>query len=381
MLLNSISILNYRSLSSVELDLSPKINCFIGCNGVGKTNLLDAVYYLSFCKSAIATADTQHIKHEEQFFMIQGSYVSDLGVNDEFSCGLKRGDKKQFKRNKKNYDKLSEHIGLVPLVMISPADYNLISGGSEERRRFMDVVISQYDKEYLHALIRYNRALAQRNVMLRGDRELDPEMMELVEQMMAAEAIKTPFAVINADDFYGQNAYEVIGNYLSRLGDSTGSYCMVGYEVNKTLSENGTVSRGVCTVDENRFLTSMVERTKIERNAEGVIVFHDLGDDVALEENTPVSMNLFGFTPDYFVHSVDAFKEFLAAESTKTNLKAEFFIPLMVNRLIGNGSAQLKVLSTTAQWFGVTYKEDKPQLMAKIESLIEAGVYPRNLWK
>ncbi len=190
MLLNSISILNYRSLSSVELALSPKINCFIGCNGVGKTNLLDAVYYLSFCKSAIGTADSQHIKHGEQFFMIQGSYVSDLGVNDEFSCGLKRGEKKQFKRNKKNYEKLSEHIGLVPLVMISPADYNLISAGSDERRRFMDVVISQYDKEYLHSLIRYNRALAQRNVMLRGDRELDPEMMELVEQMMAAEAVK-----------------------------------------------------------------------------------------------------------------------------------------------------------------------------------------------
>ena len=192
--------------------------------------------------------------------------------------------------------------------------------------------------------------------------------------MMAADAIDTPFAVINADDFYGQNAYQVIGEYLAALAGSTGSYCMVGYEVNKTLSENGTVY-------ENRFLTSMVERTKIERNAEGTIVFHDLGDDVALEENTPVSMNLFGFTPDYFAHSVEAFKEFLAAESTKSNLKAEFFIPLMVNRLIGGCVAQMKVLSTTAQWFGVTYKEDKPQLMAKIEALIAEGVYPRNLWE
>ena len=199
--------------------------------------------------------------------------------------------------------------------------------------------------------------------------------------MMAAEAINTPFAVVNADDFYGQNAYEVMGSYLAALAGSTGSYAMVGYEVNKTLSENGTVSRGVCTVDENRMLTSMVERTKIERNAEGVIVFHDLGEDVALEENTPVSMNFFGFTPDYFTHSAEAFKQFLAAESTQANLKAEFFIPLMVNTLIGNGTAQMKVLSTTAQWFGVTYKQDKPQLMAKIEALIEAGVYPRNLWE
>ena len=104
MLLNTISILNYRSLSTVELELSPKINCFIGRNGVGKTNLLDAVYYLSFCKSAINPADSQHIKHDEPFFMIQGTYLSDNGVREEFSCGLKRGEKKQFKRNKKSYD-------------------------------------------------------------------------------------------------------------------------------------------------------------------------------------------------------------------------------------------------------------------------------------
>ena len=199
--------------------------------------------------------------------------------------------------------------------------------------------------------------------------------------MMAAKAIATPFAVINADDFYGQNSYEVMGSYLSNLADSRNSYAMVGYEVNKTLSENGTVSRGVCTVDSDNFLTSMVERTKIERNSEGVIVFHDLGDDVALEENTPVSMNFFGFTPDYFEYSEQTFKEFLADEKNQTNLRSEFFIPMMVNRLIGGGVAKMKVLSTAAQWFGVTYKEDKPQLMAKIEALIEAGVYPRNLWK
>ncbi len=199
--------------------------------------------------------------------------------------------------------------------------------------------------------------------------------------MMAASAIDTPFAVINADDFYGEDAYKVIGGYLSQLEGSAARYCMVGYEVNKTLSENGTVSRGVCTVDAEGNLTSMVERTKIERNAAGEIVFHDLGDDVVLEENTPVSMNLFGFTPDYFTYSEEAFKEFLSAETTKTNLKAEFFIPLMVNRLIGGGVAKMKVLSTSAKWFGVTYKEDKPQLMAKIEALIADGVYPRNLWE
>ena len=197
--------------------------------------------------------------------------------------------------------------------------------------------------------------------------------------MMAKDVIKEPFAVINADDFYGADAYRVIGAYLSERGGESGHYCMVGYEVNKTLSENGTVSRGVCSVNDEGFLTSIVERTKIERNAEGTIVFHDLGEDEALEEQTPVSMNLFGFTPDYFAHSEEYFKGFLAENSE--NLKAEFFIPLMVNHLTGNGTAKLKVLSTSALWFGVTYKEDKPALVAKIEQLIADGVYPRNLWE
>jgi hypothetical protein len=197
---------------------------------------------------------------------------------------------------------------------------------------------------------------------------------------MAKDVIKEPFAVINADDFYGADAYKVIGEYLSQLGGVSNHYCMVGYEVNKTLSENGTVSRGVCSIDEDNFLTSIVERTKIERNAEGTIVFHDLGEDEALEENTPVSMNLFGFTPDYFAYSEEYFKGFLADPANQTNLKAEFFIPLMVNELVGKGTSKLKVLATTADWFGVTYQADKPQLVAKIEELIEAGVYPRNLW-
>ena len=196
--------------------------------------------------------------------------------------------------------------------------------------------------------------------------------------MMAAEVINTPFAVINADDFYGRDAYAVIGNYLSELAESEGKYCMVGYEVSKTLSENGTVSRGVCTVDAEGNLRGMVERTKIER-VNGIIVFHDLGTDEPLEENTPVSMNLFGFTPDYFRHSEAYFKEFL--QENIANLRSEFFIPLMVNKVISEGTATMRVLSTTANWFGVTYKEDKPQLMQKIEELIEEGVYPRNLWK
>ena len=195
--------------------------------------------------------------------------------------------------------------------------------------------------------------------------------------MMAKDAIREPFAVINADDFYGREAYQTIGDYLAQLEGSTGRYCMVGYQVNKTLSENGTVSRGVCTVDAEGNLTSMVERTQIER-VNGTILFHDGGADEPLAEDTPVSMNLFGFTPDYFDHSEAFFKEFLAANIS--NLKSEFFIPLMVNKVISEGTASMRVLKTTSNWFGVTYKEDKPQLVAKIEELIEEGIYPKNLW-
>ena len=195
--------------------------------------------------------------------------------------------------------------------------------------------------------------------------------------MMAANVINEPFAVINADDFYGRQAYKAIGEYLQALDGSEGRYCMVGYQVNKTLSDNGTVSRGVCTVDEDGNLQGMVERTQIER-VNGTIVFHDEGTDEPLAEDTPVSMNLFGFTPDYFRHSESYFKEFLAENID--NLKSEFYIPKMVNKLINDGTATMRVLRTASDWFGVTYKEDKPLLMSKIEELIEEGFYPRNLW-
>ncbi|MBQ8694292.1 MAG: DNA replication and repair protein RecF [Bacteroidaceae bacterium] len=190
MRIKSISLLNYRNLREVNITLSPKINCLIGSNGMGKTNLLDAVYYLSFCKSTVTVADNSNILHDEPFFMLQGSYVSDSGIEEEVSCGLKRGEKKSFKRNGKAYERLSDHIGSIPLVMVSPADNELIAGGSEERRRFMDVVISQYDKEYLTALIRYNKALQQRNVMLRAEYMPDSEMFQLIEEMMTVEAVR-----------------------------------------------------------------------------------------------------------------------------------------------------------------------------------------------
>jgi DNA replication and repair protein RecF len=186
MILKRISILNYKNLEQVELDFSPKMNCFIGQNGMGKTNLLDAVYYLSFCKSATNPIDSQNMMHHQDFFVIQGFYETQSGDIEEIYCGMKRRQKKLFKRNKKEYTRLSDHIGFIPLVMVSPSDSELISGGSEERRRFMDVVISQYDKEYLEALIRYNKALQQRNTLLKNEQGFDEELIEVWEEMMAA---------------------------------------------------------------------------------------------------------------------------------------------------------------------------------------------------
>lgn len=157
--------------------------------------------------------------------------------------------------------------------------------------------------------------------------------------MMAAGVIREPFAVVNADDFYGREGFEVIGRYLASLEGSRNEYCMVGYEVSKTLSENGTVSRGVCEVDSEGCLAGMVERTKIER-VDGTIVFHEGDEDTPLAENTPVSMNLFGFTPDYFEYSDSYFRQFLTENGA--DIKAEFYIPLMVNKLIGDSTARMR---------------------------------------
>ncbi|WP_274957602.1 nucleotidyltransferase [Millionella massiliensis] len=198
--------------------------------------------------------------------------------------------------------------------------------------------------------------------------------------MMGAPVINEPFAVINADDFYGQDAIAQMGKYLASLSEgSKGEYAMVGYEVSKTLSENGTVSRGVCTINADGYLDSIVERTKIERQ-NGQIVYIEADGTHPLAENTPVSMNLFGFTPDYFGYSTAFFKNFLDEALASGNLKAEFFIPLLVNKLVSEGTAKLKVLHTSSPWFGVTYKEDRPGTVQKVLDLIAAGVYPQSLW-
>lgn len=185
MILKNISIINFKNIKSVNLDLSSKINCLIGHNGVGKTNFLDAIYYLSFCRSAYNPIDSQVITHDENFFMLEGNYQNDQGDLENIYCGMKRGNKKHFKRNKKEYKKLSQHIGLIPLIFVSPSDISLIEGGSEERRRLMDVVIAQYDHSYIEVLANYNKALQQRNALLKMEEEPDAALLDIWEQEMA----------------------------------------------------------------------------------------------------------------------------------------------------------------------------------------------------
>ena len=187
MYIDKISILNYRNIAEGDLLFSPKINCFLGRNGMGKTNLLDAIYYLSFCKSHLNPIDTQIIKHETDFFMLQGVYQR-KEAEEVISCAVKHRTKKQFKRNKKSYERLSDHIGFIPVVLISPSDLELITDGSDERRRFLDTVISQYDKLYLSALIRYNSALQNRNAMMKQDSILDETMLDIYEEQLAIVA-------------------------------------------------------------------------------------------------------------------------------------------------------------------------------------------------
>lgn len=196
--------------------------------------------------------------------------------------------------------------------------------------------------------------------------------------LMGKDVIKEPFAVINADDFYGRDSFAVLGKWLSEMDGKQNQYCMVGYRVGNTLSESGSVARGVCETNAEGYLTGVVERTAIER-IDGEIQFKDEnGEKVVLEENTPVSMNMWGFTPDYFKYSEDYFAEFLKANIS--NLKCEYFIPLMVNELITKGKATVKVLDTTSKWFGVTYAADHQGVVDKIQALVNAGEYPEKLF-
>ncbi|MDD3196222.1 MAG: nucleotidyltransferase [Paludibacter sp.] len=197
--------------------------------------------------------------------------------------------------------------------------------------------------------------------------------------LMGKDVIREPFAVINADDFYGQESFQVLGDFLRSVVGKQNEYCMVGYHVGNTLSESGSVSRGICVVDENNYLQNVVERTHIEEKSGDIVYLDEKNEEVSIPATTPVSMNMWGFTPDYFEYSWEIFKDFLREKGQE--LKSEYYIPLAVNELIVNGKASCKVLDTTSKWFGVTYAEDRPQVVLKINELVRKGIYPSQLYK
>ncbi len=190
MYLKNITLINYKNIKQAELQLNSGINCFVGNNGVGKTNLLDSIYYLSYCKSCFNSIDSQLVNSGESFFVIQGEYNRG-GSQEHIYAGFKQNEKKQFKRNKKDYQRLSEHIGFLPLVMISPNDDRLITEGGEQRRKYIDSVVSQFDKSYMEHILRYNRALLQRNSLLKskkGSRSNLNSLLDVWDEQLVVSA-------------------------------------------------------------------------------------------------------------------------------------------------------------------------------------------------
>lgn len=199
--------------------------------------------------------------------------------------------------------------------------------------------------------------------------------------MSGQAAVTTPFAAINADDFYGAEAFQTLADYLRTMEGKKGEYAMVGYSLSKTMSDFGAVSRGVTTVDGNGYLATINEHKEIVKDGAGALYRDKDGNMSPLDVNSVVSMNFFGFTPDYFGYSNELFIPFLDKAIASGNLKAEYLIPEVVATLKNDGRAKMKVLSSDATWFGVTYKEDKPFVMAEIRNLVDKGIYPENLWK
>ena len=197
--------------------------------------------------------------------------------------------------------------------------------------------------------------------------------------MMGKEVIHEPFAVINADDFYGRNSFDVLRRALSAVSGKKNEYCMIGFRVGKTLSEGGSVARGVCETNQEGWLTAIVERTAIERIDGNIQFVDENGNSCILDENVPVSMNMWGFTPDYFVYSEEYFKDFL--RNNGDNLRSEYFIPLMINELVTKNKARVKILNTTSEWFGITYAKDRQNVVEKIQALVDAGEYPAKLFE
>ncbi len=231
MTLKHLSILNYKNITEAELDFTAGLNCIIGSNGEGKTNLLDSIRFLSLCKSLGVSQDSLCIRHGEDFFMLRGEYENEDGTQEEIQCSLKAGHKKIMRRQGKPYQRLAEHIGLIPIVLVSPTDSMLISGGSEERRRFMDVIISQLNLRYLESVTRYSKALQQRNALLKMETQPSTELLALWEEQMAQEGeyiYQCREAYIEQFTPIFQRYYDIIAQEREKVAISYTSHCQRG---------------------------------------------------------------------------------------------------------------------------------------------------------
>ena len=287
----------------------------------------------------------------------------------------------------------SRYGGLKQLDGLGPneetiMDYSIYDAVKAGFGKIVFVIRKSFEKEFKEKVAKKYEHLIKIEIVFQ---ELDnlPEGFELNPErvkpwgtnhalMMGKEVINEPFAVINADDFYGRDSYKVICEFLSKLENSKNLYCMVGYRVGNTLSESGTVARGVCETDADGNLTGIVERTQVKRIDGSVKYKDENGEWISIPDNKPVSMNMFGFTPDFFDYSDDSFVDFL--KENEEVLNAEYFIPTVVNDLIIKGKSTVKVLNTASQWFGVTYQEDRPWVVQKFKELVDSGEYPSPLF-
>lgn len=287
----------------------------------------------------------------------------------------------------------SRYGGLKQLDGLGPncetiMDYSIYDAIRAGFGKVVFVIRKSFEKDFREVVINKFKNLIETDVVFQEISDVPEGCTYIPERekpwgtnhavLMGRDVIKEPFAVINADDFYGKESFAVLADFLRSVEGKQNDYCMVGYHVGNTLSESGSVSRGICVVDENNYLRNVVERTHIEEKGGKIIYIDEKNEEVSIPANTPVSMNMWGFTPDYFDYSIEYFREFLAENGQK--LKSEFYIPLAVNNLIVKGKASCKVLDTSSKWFGVTYAEDRPQVVLKINELIRKGIYPEKLF-
>ena len=287
----------------------------------------------------------------------------------------------------------SRYGGLKQLDGLGPngetiMDYSIYDAMKAGFGKIVFVIRSSFEKDFKTVVINKFKDLIETDIVFQEIDKVPEGSTYILERekpwgtnhavLMGKDVIHEPFAVINADDFYGQESFSILADFLRKVEGMKNEYCMVGYHVGNTLSESGSVSRGVCVVDESGNLQNVVERTSIEEKAGTIFYLNDNNEQVTIQPNTPVSMNMWGFTPDYFDYSEEYFKEFLIENGQK--LKSEFYIPLAVNNLIVEKKVTCKVLDTPSKWFGVTYAQDRQQVVLKINELIRKGVYPAKLF-